>query len=307
MDSLSDISVFVHVVDVGSFTGASQNLGLSKSAVSKYITRLECRLGVRLLNRTTRKLSLTEAGRGFYERSRHILKEIDEAEAEVSRLQASPRGTLRINAPMSFGILHIAPALQEFSTQFPQVSINMNLDDQKLDVIEEGFDVSVRIAELPDSSLVAKRLGPCRHVVVASPTYLKINGTPTSPNDLVKHQILIYSHQESTRLWHFRAPNNQIISIAVEGLVQINSSLAIREALLGGLGITRIPTFVVGQDIQNKRLLPILVDYQTLELSIYLVYPERRHLSPKVRAFVDFMSTRISDEPYWDRKTLEIS
>jgi len=303
LDSLSDMSVFVQVVDAGSFTVASEKLGMSKSVVSKYVSRLEDRLGARLLNRTTRKLSLTEAGRGFYERSQRILEEINEAEAEVTRLQDHPRGRLRINAPMSFGILHIAPALPDFIAQFPQISVDMNLDDRKLDVIEEGFDVSVRIAELPDSSLVAKRLGPCRHLVVASPAYLDRHGTPTSPDDLGKHKILTFSYQESTYLWHFLSRDNQIISTAVEGTVQTNNSLAIREALLGGLGIARIPTFVVGRDIQEGRLTPLLVDYKILEMSIYLVYPVRRHLSPKVRAFVDFMASRICGEPYWDRSS----
>lgn len=303
MDSLTDIAVFVHVVDAGSFTAAADKLGLSKSVVSKYITRLEDRLGARLLNRTTRKLSLTEVGRAFYQRSRRGLQEIDEAEAEVSRLQGRPRGTLRLNAPMSFGILHIAPALPDFLSQYPEVSVDMNLDDRKVDVIEEGFDVSVRISDLPDSSLVARRLGPCCHAVVAAPAYLERYGTPRTAEDLRNHNVLTYRYQESAQDWHFLSPDKKPVSVAVKGSIQMNNSLAIREALLGGIGITRTPTFVVGRDIQEGRLLPLLVDYKTLEISIYLVYPQRRHLSPKVRAFVEFMAGRISDRPYWDRST----
>lgn len=301
MNSLTDIAVFTQVVDSGSFTAAAEALSLSKSVVSKYVTRLEDRLGARLLNRTTRRLSLTEVGRAFYERSRRALHEIEEAEAEISRLQGEPRGTLRLNTPMSFGILHVAPALPDFLRQYPEVSIDMNLDDRKVDVIEEGFDLSVRISELPDSSLVARRLGPCRHAVVAAPAYLERHGTPTTPDELQHHNVITYRHQEAARNWHFRAQDGTPVSVPVSGSVQTNNSLALREALLGGVGITRTPTFAVGQDIQAGRLRPLLVNYQTLELSIFLVYPQRRHLSPKVRAFVDFFAERISNTPDWDQ------
>jgi DNA-binding transcriptional LysR family regulator len=302
MDSLTDIAVFAQVVESGSFTAAAERLSLSKSVVSKYVTRLENRLGARLFYRTTRRLSLTEVGRTFYERSRRGLQEIEEAEAEVSHLQGEPRGTLRLNTPMSFGILHIAPALPEFLRRYPEVSIDMNLDDRQVDVIEEGFDLSVRISDLPDSSLVARRLGPCRHAVVASPDYLDRHGTPTTPDELKHHSIISFRYQESAREWHFRSPDNKTVSVAVSGSFQANNSLALREALLGGIGITRTPTFVVGEDIQTGRLRPILANYETLEVSIFLVYPQRQHLSPKVRAFVEFFVERISDSPYWDRK-----
>lgn len=301
MRSLTDIAVFVQVVDSGSFTTAAERLSLSKSVVSKYVTRLEDRLGARLLNRTTRRLSMTEVGRVFYERSQRGLQDIEEAELEVSRLQGEPRGTLRLNTPMSFGILHIAPAVPEFLSRYPEVSVDMNLDDRRVDVIEEGYDISVRIAELPDSSLVARRLGPCRHAVVASPAYLERRGTPATPEALQHHDIITFRYQESALHWHFRAPGSKTISVPVSGSVRMNNSLALREALLGGIGITRTPTFVVGRDIQAGRLRPILSDYETLETSIYLVYPQRRHLSPKVRAFVDYFAERITDTPYWDR------
>jgi len=300
MDSLTDIVVFVRVVDDGSFTRAAERLKLSRSVVSKYVTRLEGRLGARLLNRTTRRLSLTEAGRIFYERSRRGLQDIEEAEAEVSRLQEKPRGVLRINSPMSFGILHIAPALPEFLAQHPEVSVEMNLDDRVVDVIEEGFDVSIRIAEMPDSSLIARRLAPCRHVIVAAPAYLEKHGTPRTPEDLRDHNIISFSYQTSAYDWHFISPDNKQVSVPVSGSMQANNSLALREALLRGVGITRTPTFVVGKDVQDGHLLSILGNYRTLEVSIYLVYPQRRHLSPKVRAFVDFMADRISEPPYWD-------
>ncbi len=300
MDSLTDIAVFVRVVDAGSFTRAAEQLRLSRPVVSKYVSRLEDRLGVRLLNRTTRRLSLTEAGRIFHERCARGLQDIEQAEAEVSRLQENPRGVLRLNTPMSFGILHIAPLLPEFQASYPDITIDMNLDDRQVDVIEEGFDVSVRIAELPDSSLVARRLAPCRHAVVATPAYLERNGTPRTPKDLSDHNILAFSYQASMDDWHFIAPDKRPVSVAVSGELQANNSLALREALLAGAGIMRTPTFVVGHDIQAGRVIPLLPNYQALEVSIFLVYPQRRHLSPKVRAFADFIAGKITATPYWD-------
>lgn len=300
MESLSDIAVFVEVVETGSFTAASERLELSKSVVSKYVTRLEDHLGARLLNRTTRRLSLTEAGRVFYERARKGLEDIRDAEQEVAHLQDEPRGSLRVNAPMSFGILHVAPALADFMARYPEITVDVNYDDRKVDVIDEGFDVSIRISDLPDSSLVARRIAPCRHVVVASPAYLEENGTPESPQDLQNHNAISYRYQESAQEWHFREPGGKTASVRVAGSVTMNNSLAIRAALLEGLGVTRTPTFVVGQDIKAGRLVPLLTNYQTLEVSIFLVYPHRHHLSPKVRAFADFLIERISESPYWD-------
>lgn len=303
MDSLTDIAVFVQVVQSGSFTAAAKRLSLSKSVVSKYVTRLEKRVGARLLNRTTRRLSVTEAGRAFYERSRRGLLEIEEAEAEVSRLQGEPRGTLRVNAPMSFGILHIAPAVPEFLRRYPELSVDMHLDDRKVDVIEEGFDVSVRISDLPDSSLIARRVGPCRHAIVASPEYLKRHGTPRTPNELRDHNVITYQYQESALEWHFQAAGETPIFVPVSGSIQMTNSLALREAVLNGAGITRTPTFVVGRDLQDGTLQAVLTNYETLEVSIYVVFPQRQLLAPKVRAFADFMIEHISDEPYWDSST----
>ncbi|MEX0707293.1 MAG: LysR family transcriptional regulator [Woeseia sp.] len=300
MDTLNDIAFFVRVVDSGSFTAAAERLNVSKSVVSKYVSRLENRLGARLLNRTTRRLSLTEVGRVFYERSRDGLADIENALAEVSALQGTPRGTVKLNVPMSFGILHVAPALPEFLRLYPEVSVDMRLEDRKVDMIKEGFDVSIRISELPDSSLVARQLAPCRHAVVASPGYLEENGTPRIPDDLRRHKLVAYQYQESPTQWHFRAKDNKAASVPLGGSMTLNNSLAIRAAILKGAGITRTPTFIVGEDIKEGRLIQLLKDYETLEVSIYLVYPDRRHLSPKVRAFVDFMSERISERPYWD-------
>ncbi len=300
MNDLNDIAVFVAVVDAGSFTRAAERLDLSRPVVSKYVSRLEDHLGVRLLNRTTRRLSLTEAGRIFHARSRRGLDDIADARAEISRLQEHPRGLLRINVPMSFGILHIAPLLPAFMQQYPNITVEMDLNDRKLDVIDEGFDVSVRIGDLPDSSLVARRLAPCRHAIVAAPGYLESRSAPRKPEDLRDHDILCYSLQQSTHNWHFRSPAGEAIHVPADGRLQVNNSLALREALLAGLGIARTPTFLVGDDLRQGRLTRLLSDFQSVEVSVFVVYPQRRHLSPKVRAFADFLASRIQDPPYWD-------
>lgn len=300
MDNLNDAAVFCQVVENGSFTAAAERLGLSRSVVSKYISRLENRLGARLLNRTTRRLSLTEAGQAFFARSQRGLQEIEAAEAEVSSLQAAPRGRLRVNTPMSFGILHIAPALADFVDRYPEMTVEMSLDDRQVDLVEEGFDLAIRIAELPDSSLIASRLGPCRHVVCASPEYLARRGTPRLPEELRSHHALTYRYQASPNEWRFITPEGRYASVPVSGTIEMNNSLAIREAVLRGAGITLTPTFVVGEDIKAGRLQTVLDEYRAHELSIYAVYPERRHLLPKVQAFIAFMKDRISDSPYWD-------
>lgn len=300
MDVLSDIAVFVQVVDSGSFTAAADRLELSKSVISKYVTRLEEQLGVRLLNRTTRKLSLTEAGQAFYHKSRIALQDLDDARAEVSRLQADPRGVLRLNAPMTFGILHIAPRLAEFHRQYPEVKVDLNLDDRKLDVVEEGFDLSVRIAELPDSSLVARRLCRCRHVVVAAPSYLQEMGKPKTPAALSEHRILTYRYQESRLDWHFLRGDKGVEHVQVDGHTRMNNSLAIREAVLAGMGIARMPSFAVGEEIRQGSLVELFSNYELPELSVFLIYPQRRHLSPKVRAFIEFMGAQLQDPPPWD-------
>jgi DNA-binding transcriptional LysR family regulator len=301
MESLSDIAVFVQVVDSGSFTIAAERLELSRSVISKYVSRLEDRLGARLLNRTTRRLSLTEAGRVLYEQSRQGLQQIESAQAEVSRLQESPRGTLRFNTPMSFGILHIAPLLPEFLQRYPDLSVDMSLDDRQVDLVEEGYDLAIRIAELPDSTLVARRLGPCRHQLCASPEYLQRHGIPRKPEDLRNHNAITFGYQDSPRVWRFVSPEGRVVAVPVNGSLKTNNSLVLREALLGSVGLTLTPSFVVGPDIRSGRLQSLLDNYRKLELSIYAVYPQRRHLSPKVRAFVEFMAEKISDSPYWDQ------
>jgi DNA-binding transcriptional LysR family regulator len=306
VDNLTDIAVFVRVVDAGSFTKAADQLRLSRAVISKYITRLEARLGARVLNRTTRSLSLTEAGATLYERSRGALGQIEEAEAEVSQLQTEPRGMLKIAAPMSFGILHIAPALPAFLSQFTAVSVEMMLDDRMVDVIEEGFDVAIRItANLADSTLVARRLAPCHFAVCASTDYLKRQGIPLTPDDLRAHNCIVYTYSTKPNVWRFLTPDAQDLAVPVGGNLRSNNGLAGREAALSGLGIVMSPSFFVGDLIREGRLQALLTGYGTPEISVYAIYPERKYVPPKVSAFIDFFAQRFGPEPYWDqyRKT----
>ncbi len=300
MNQLNDTAVFVQVVDSGSFTGAAEALSLSKSVISKYVSRLETRLGARLLQRSTRRLSLTEVGEVFYERCREGLRQLEDAEDAVRLLQGEPRGLLRLNMPMSFGILHVAPHLAAFRQQHPQVDIDLHLEDRMLDVIDQRFDLSIRIAALSDSRLVARRLAPCRHAVVAAPSYLHRLKSPASPAELQRHTVIGYRYQHSALQWEFESPGKSVVRVDLQPTLRVNNSLAIREAVLAGAGVARVPTFAIGDALRDGRLQVLLPEWRTLDLGVYAVYPERRHLSPKVQAFVDFLQTRIGAPPYWD-------
>lgn len=301
MERLNDIAVFIQVVESGSFTQAAERMGISKSVVSKYVTRLESGLGARLLNRSTRRLSMTEVGRSFFEQCKCGLEAIENAEAEVSSLQNAPRGVLRLNVPMSFGILHISPLLPEFQVKYPDIRIDMVLEDRQVDLIDEGVDLAIRIAEMADSSLVARRLGPCRHVVCASPTYFASKGIPRKPEELRHHNAISYRYHDSPTSWRFITPDGAQTSVQISGSIQVNNSLALKQVLLAGGGMALIPTFVVGDELRTGRLQRVLGRYRANEISIYAVYPQRRHLSPKVTAFVEFLSHHINECPAWDQ------
>lgn len=299
MEAPSDIACFVAVAERGSFTVAAGHLGVSRSLLSKEVSRLEDRLGARLMNRTTRRLSLTEVGQSFFDSARRGLQEIAEAEAAVTHAQSAPRGTLRLNVPMSFGLLQLAPALPEFLRRHPELTLDVQFDDRRLDLIQDGFDAAVRIGELPDSSLVVKRLGACPHVLCAAPAYLKKAGTPKTPDDLVTHNAISYGYSDAAAHWEFTAPNGRLQRVAVKGNTRMNNSLALREMLLAGVGITLTPRFIVGPDLRSGRLKEVLAGYRLREPSVFVVYPERRHLSPKVRAFVDFVAERLTGTADW--------
>jgi DNA-binding transcriptional LysR family regulator len=299
MDRLTAMAAFVRVVEKGGFTAAAEDLRLSRAMVSKHVQDLETHLGARLLNRTTRKLSLTEAGRVYYDRSTELLAELAETEEAVGELQAKPRGRLRANAPVSFGSLHLAAAIAGYMAAYPDVAVELILNDRIVDLVEEGYDVAVRIARLADSSLIARRLAPCRLVVCASPGYLKRRGRPERPTDLGQHNCLGYSYSAAGDEWRFDGPDGST-SVQLKGTLQANNGDALCAAAVAGGGIAILPTFITGSDIISGRLIPILTQYQIPEAAIYAVYPPGRHLSPKVRSFVDFLVPRFGDHPSWD-------
>ena len=301
MDNLADIAVFVRIVERGSFTLAAQDLSLSRAVVSKYVTRLEKRLGARLLHRTTRRLSLTEAGAALFEASRGAIERIEEAEAAVAQLQSAPRGRLKVSAPMSFGILHLGPALAEFSRANPAVSLEVKLEDRFVNLVEEGVDVAIRIGTLTDSSLVARRLSSTRQVVCASPEYLAKHGEPEMPEDLASHNCLLYSYSSAVNVWRFTGPDGREIPIAVSGNLRVNNGIVEAEAAVAAMGILMSPSFYVGPLIRAKKLKQILARYRLADLGIYAVYSERSQVPPKVRAFVDFLAKRFGSKPDWDR------
>jgi DNA-binding transcriptional LysR family regulator len=301
MDALADIAVFVRVVERGSFTLAADELELSRAVVSKYVSRLEERLGARLLHRTTRRLSLTEAGAALFEASRGAIERIEEAEGAVAQLQSEPRGRLKVSAPMSFGILHLGPALTDFSREHPRVSLDMRLDDRFVNLVEEGIDVAVRIGALTDSSLVARKLATTRTIACAAPAYLAEHGEPEAPEDLAAHNCLIYSYLSTANVWRFTAPDGRDIPVAVNGSFRINNGIVLGEAAAAGHGILLTPSFYVAPLLRDGRLKRILTNYRLPELGIHAVYPQRDHVPPKVRAFVDFLAKRFGRKPEWEK------
>lgn len=300
MDRLAAMQAFARVAETRSFSEAARRLRVSKSVLSRQVAALEAELGVRLFHRTTRALTPTEIGEAYYQRVSRILADIEEAEQSVGLLQGSPRGRLKVNAPMSFGYLHLAPALPDFLAACPEIEVEMAMNDRTVDLIEEGFDVAVRIGRLSDSSLVARKLAPMRLVVCASPAYLAEKGTPATPADLKHHECLLYSNEPAPEEWRFATPEGNAWAATVHGRLCANNGDTLRIAALRGLGLVRLPTFIVGRDLQAGTLVSVLADYVAQDSGLYAVYPEARHLSPKVRVFVDFLSQRFGPHPYWD-------
>jgi DNA-binding transcriptional LysR family regulator len=302
MSLFDDMMVFVRAVDAESFSGAAQRLGLAKSVVSRRMASLEGRLGTSLFHRTTRRLSLTETGQAYYERARRILADVAEAEEVARRLQSELRGKLKVAAPMSFGLIHLSPAVAEFLVAHPQLEIELDLNDRRVDLVSEGHDLAVRIGKLPDSSLIARRLAPCRHVVCASPAYLQARGEPRSPECLEqdRHDCLIYSNRSISEEWRFRI-GGEWRSVRVRAKrLGVNNGDVLRDAAIAGLGLVALPTFIVSEALQRGELIPVLRDFDLDDPSIHAVWPPNRELSAKVRAFVDFLSDRFGETPYWD-------
>lgn len=300
-ETLGDIAIFVAVVREGSFTRAADKLELSTSQVSKCVNRLERSLGARLLNRTTRRLRLTEAGSALYENSSTALSAIDEATLAVSKLQGTPRGKLRVSSSIAFGCMQLPSVIRELSAQYPDLDIELALDDRHVDLVREGIDVAIRITgEAPDSGLVYRRLAPNRQVICASPAYVERRGLPRELPDLAKHDCIAHSARATPRVWHLVGPDGEQVSVQINGRPTINSALAVRQAGLEGLGIIELNSYLVGEDIAAGRLVRLLPQYRPRELHFYAVYAERRFLAPKIRVFVDAMLARMTPEPPWD-------
>jgi DNA-binding transcriptional LysR family regulator len=297
MDRLGDLEIFARVASTGSMSRAARDLGLSPPVISKRIKRLEERLGTRLLQRTTRQIVLTEAGRGFHERVIAILGAVDDAETWVSQRANVARGPLRISAPTTFGRLHVAPHLVRFLEKYPEISVDLSLADHFVDVVGDGFDVAIRIADLADTSLVAKKLASNHRMLCASPRYVEKHGLPASITDLARHRLLVHNADH----WRLEGPDGAV-SVPVQSSVVTNSSEVIREAVLAGLGIALRSTWDVGAELKSGLLLPVLPSYRGGQrVAIYAVYPSRRHLPQKTRVFIDFLAELYGPVPSWDQ------
>lgn len=293
MNRFLEMQSFASVVDAGSFVGAATALGLSKAAVSRHVGDLESRLGVRLLHRTTRRLSLTAEGEVFLARCRELLAGVEEAEAELTSSSDTARGLLRINAPVSFGIRRLAPLWAGFRRRHPQVRLDITLADRLVDLVEEGFDLAVRIGVLRSSSLVARPLTVTRLRLCASPEYIAEHGSPAHPDDLDRHAIIAYSYSARGDEWQFEGPQGPA-SARVRPMLQSNNGDTCRALALSGEGITLQPDFIVGEDIATGSLVEVMPDYLGAELGVYAVYPTRRHIAPKVRALVDYLGETLN-------------
>jgi DNA-binding transcriptional LysR family regulator len=297
MNNLGDLEIFARVVSAGSMSAAGRELGLSPAVVSKRLRRLEDRLGTRLMQRTTRQISLTEAGQGFYERVVAILAGIEEAEAFVSRRSALAHGVLKVSAPTSFGRMHIAPHINAFMQANPDLGVNLMLRDEFVDIVGDGYDLAIRIAELSDSSLVARKLAPVRRILVASPDYLKRQGTPQGIEDLDRH-ICLAPHNNDA--WKLEGPQGQMVHRPA-GPLQTNSSEVVREAVIGGVGIALRSTWDIGAELADGRLVQVLPAYEgSRNVAIHAVYASRRFLPAKVRLFIDYLADLYGPTPYWD-------
>lgn len=289
MDLLDDMRIFVTAVDAMSFTGAATRLGLSKQFVSRRISSLEQALGVRLLLRTTRRLAVTDLGRIYYERARRILDDVEAANLAVSSQGERPRGNLRVSAPMSFGTMFLNSVIPSFLTTYPDVTIELELNDRTVDIIAEGYDVAVRIGALADSSLIGRTIAPMRMVTCASPRYLEAHGTPQTPEGLREHALLPYGHSQRVS-WNFQR-DGRPVDIPVSGRLRVNNGELARDAAVAGLGLTWLPVFIVAPALLSGQLVTVLDDFAPTASAIHVVYPQHRQASLVIRAFSDFLAS----------------
>jgi len=299
MDRFASIRAFSKVVELGSFARAAERLGISTTAASRQVAELEAHLQTRLLQRTTRRVSLTESGRLFYERAVQLLADLDEAEQEAAQATVEPRGTIRLTAPIAFGVRYVTPAITEFLARHRDVRIDVSLSDRTVDLLEEGLDLAIRIGPLGSENLVARRLGETQVVACAAPSYLARHGTPVSPEDLEAHNCLTYAYASAPSQWRFVDAEGREHSPRVSGNLHSNSGDQLAQAAAQGAGVALHPGFIVGADIRAGRLVELLPGYAAARLPIYAVYPSRKHLSAKVRGFVELLAARFAASPDW--------
>ncbi len=288
MDTFAAMRVFVAVVERSGFSAAASALDLSTASVTRQVAALEKRLGTRLLNRTTRRVGLTSAGAAYYQRAVQLLAELDDIEAAVGAQALVPSGLLRINAPVSFGIARLGPLLAGYRVRYPQVKLDLSLSDRLVDMVEEGFDVAIRITRQPAPNLIARKLADARLLLCAAPDYLARAGTPAAPADLARHACLAYSYWSGGDEWTLQGPAGEA-TVRIDGGLRANNGDVLREAALAGMGIVLQPDFVVGADLAASRLRQVLPDWQVPPVGIHAVYASRSHLAPKVRSFIDFL------------------
>jgi DNA-binding transcriptional LysR family regulator len=299
MDRFEAMRVFSQVVESGGFSAAADKLGLSTTAASRHVAELEAHLQTRLLNRTTRRVSLTESGRAFYERAVQLLAELQEAEQEASRSAIVPRGTIKLTASVNFGVRHAAPVIAAFLALHPGVRFDVSLSDRIVDLVEEGFDLAVRIGAPGSENLVARKLGETRLVPCASAAYLAAHGVPRVPEDLARHNCFTYEYISPRHVWRFLDAQGKEHAVRVGGRLHSNNGDLLAEAAAQGAGIVFEPAFIVGSDVRAGRLLPLLQEFTAPPMPIYAVYPSRKHLSAKVRLFVEFLVERFAQAPDW--------
>jgi DNA-binding transcriptional LysR family regulator len=292
MDKLASLKAFVKVVELGSFSEAGRQLRLSRSAMSKYVADLEDELGVQLLNRTTRHASPTENGQAYFERALTILADLDAADQAAAQMQSTPRGLLRVNAPMSFGTIKLGPAIAEFMARYPELQIQLVLSDEQIDPVQQGLDVTLRIAELENSSLIARKIAPIDRVICASPGYLEAHGTPAHPNDLRDHNCLTYGFLATGNQWKLTGLDGDHW-IQPRWTLCVNNAEVLRDAAVNDRGIAVLPVFLAEKELASGALRAILEDCKPPQLTLYAIYPPTRHLAVKVRLFIDFLVERM--------------
>lgn len=293
------MTVFARVVEQGSFARAADKLDMSTSAVSRHVAELEAHLDTRLLNRTTRRLSLTESGQAFFERCVQLLADLDEAEEAVTATTMVPRGTLRLTSSITFGVRHLAPAIAEFAAKQPQLGFDIELSDRAVDIVDEGLDLAVRIGGIGSQALIARRIATAQMVLCAAPSYVERRGRPTVPEDLAQHECLTYEYLAAGNLWRFRDRQGAEHGVRIGGRLHANNGRLLTALAVDGLGVLLEPDFIVAPEIRAGRLVRLLPDHTPPSSDIYAAYPSRRHLSAKVRAFVDFLTARFAGRPPW--------